>query len=62
MVQKLYIYWKEREVFPKSCIDEEKLRNDLVEHRFVMILIGIIYLGLTVYMFVLGFRALLGIK
>ena len=58
---KNYKYWEERRLLPPRCIDEEKLKEDLVEHRFAMILIGLIYLGVTVYMFVLGIRALYGI-
>ena len=43
-------------------IDKDDLKNDFTEHRFLMIFLGMIFLGLAVYMFVLGIRALLGIR
>ena len=55
-------YWKKREILTDNCIDKEILKNDFAEHRFLMIFLGMIFLGLAVYMFVLGIRALLGIR
>ena len=55
-------YWREREILTDNCIDKDNLKNDLTEHRFLMIFLGIIFLGLAVFMFVFGIRALLGIR
>jgi len=55
-------YWKKREILTDNCIDKEILKNDFSEHRFLMIFLGMIFLGLAVYMFVLGIRTLLGIR
>ena len=55
-------YWKKREILTDNCIDKNILKNDFSEHRFLMIFLSVIFLGLAVYMFVLGIRALLGIR
>ena len=55
-------YWKKREILTDNCIDKEILKNDFSEHRLLMIFLGMIFLGLAVYMFVLGIRSLLGIR
>ena len=44
------------------CIDKENLKDLFAEHRFSMIFLGMLFLGLAVYMFVLGVRALLGFR
>ena len=59
---KSIVYWKKREILTDNCIDKEILKNDFAEHRFLMIFLCVIFLGLAVYMFVLGIRALLGIR
>ncbi len=59
---KSIVYWKKREILTDNCIDKDNLKNDFSEHRFLMIFLGVIFLGLAVYMFVLGIRALLGIR
>lgn len=59
---KSIVYWKKREILTDNCINKENLKNDFTEHRFLMIFLGMIFLGLAVYMFVLGIRALLGIR
>ena len=59
-----YAYWTEYELsvcLVESREGKEEFKKDLAEHRFLMIFIGLIYLGVAVYMFVLGIRALLGI-
>ena len=55
-------YWKKREILTDNCIDKEILKNDFSVHRLLLIFLGMIFLGLAVYMFVLGIRALLGIR
>lgn len=60
---KNYSYWKDYELDPwlvESRIGKEEFKNDLTEHRVLMIFIGLIYLGLAIYMLVSGIRALLG--
>ena len=59
---KSVLYSKERELHPDGYTDKNEIKKDLAEHKFVMIFIGLIYLGLAVYMFVLGTQALLGIR
>ena len=59
---KSIVYWKKREILTDNCIDKEILKNGFSEHRFLMIFLSVIFLGLAVYMFVLGIRALLGIR
>ena len=61
---KSYAYWTDYEIDP--CLVErykgkERVKEDLAEHRFVMVFLGLAYLGLAVYMLVLGIRALCGI-
>lgn len=59
---KSIVYWKKREILTDNCIDKDNLKNEFAEHRFLMIFLGVIFLGIAVYMFVLGIRALLGIR
>ena len=58
-----YSYWKDYELDPglvENRTGKERLKNDLAEHRFVMIFLGLIYLGFAIYMLVSGIRVLLG--
>ena len=56
------VYWKKRKILSDDCIDKDDLKNDFAEHRFLMIFLGVIFLGLAVYMSVCGIRALLDIR
>lgn len=59
---KSIVYWEKRKILTDYCIDKENLKNHFAEHRFWMIFLGMLFLGLAVYMFVLGVRALLGFR
>ena len=56
-----YVRLCEREIFPSMAEDSENVKNELGEHKFLMIFIGAVYLGLSIYMLITGACALLGI-
>ena len=56
-----YVRLRDREIFPCSTEDREEVKNELGEHKFLMIFIGAIYLGLSIYMLITGACALFDI-
>ena len=53
-----YVRLCEREIFPHMTEDSESVKNELGEHKFLMIFLGALYLGLSIYMLITGACAL----
>ena len=61
---KKYYYWKEYETSPvlmESKDGKEIFKEEMAEHIFIEIFTAVLYLGLTVAVFVMGIRALISI-
>ena len=63
-----YIYWKEKEIllncgiYSEDAVNIESIKNDLENNRVATVIFYIMAIGITIYMFIFGIRALFGIR